>query len=363
MANGDDLGFVATPKTDDLGFVPAKKAPVPQATMGPAPQRSLLQRAGDWWVRKPGTYEGVLGKESPSPRERAQSVVQGAGVASTPALVASGLEAPVATLLGLGGGTAGGYAGSKAGSYLGEKVGAPELGEDVGGILGGAAGGYAGYKAGPVVNNRLASALRYPATPAQAVLGKPGTVKNVLPPIMQKWTVPEGLIPKGEIGNPTYPMGEPSSLDEILSRRVQMAEKVKSMRPRPPLVTPPSPPNPFQGMTPSRGPLGNAPLPEPLKGSPNLFPPNVEVVPKFTPPEQPKPSRIIQPGSEASKPLHVEGSYWSFREPQLRQAVLGGDRDAAVVYRQRFGELPPGAGYLTDVGQGPLRGLYRSAKP
>lgn len=123
-------------------------------------------------------------------------------------------------------------------------------------------------------------------------------------------------------------------------------------------------PSPFEGMTSSANPPATQ-LPPPsartsvLGASPAQ--PTIEMVKKFTTPETPK-SRIIQPGSEAAAPPHVEGSYWSFGEQALRKAVMGGDRDAAIVYKQRFGELPPGARYLTDVAQGPTRGLYRSEK-
>jgi len=54
-------------------------------------------------------------------------------------------------------------------------------------------------------NNAIASRLRYPATARQSQIGRPGTVKNVLPAFLQKWSIPEGLIPKGTPGSPTNP--------------------------------------------------------------------------------------------------------------------------------------------------------------
>jgi len=120
-------------------------------------------------------------------------------------------------------------------------------------------------------------------------------------------------------------------------------------------------PSPFAGMTSSASPGGaNLQLPAPVpQGSPSLFQQSkAQFVSKLSAPEA-EPSRIISP-EEAAKPLRVEGSYWSFKESALRTAVLGGDREAAIVYKQRFGQLPSGAGYLTDIGQGPTRGLYRS---
>lgn len=88
--------------------------------------------------------------------------------------------------------------------------------------------------------------------------------------------------------------------------------------------------------------------------------PPISFVSKFEKPAAVPVGRIIQPGTPAAEPLHVEGSYWSFKEPALRRAVLSGDRDAAFVYKERFGDLPPNARYLTDVGDRPNRGLYRS---
>ena len=92
-------------------------------------------------------------------------------------------------------------------------------------------------------------------------------------------------------------------------------------------------------------------------GAPSL-PKDVKIVSAFKTEESPKP-RIIQPGTPEAKPPAVQGSYWSFDKGALRNAVLMGDRDATIVYKQRFGELPQGAKYLTDVGQAPTRGLYR----
>lgn len=72
-----------------------------------------------------------------------------------------------------------------------------------------------------------------------------------------------------------------------------------------------------------------------------------------------KSSVIVDPFSPTPK---VKGSYWSFSQDALRKTVLSGDRDAAIVYKERFGDLPTGARYLTDVGANPNRGLYRSSK-
>jgi hypothetical protein len=180
----------------------AKKAP-PQATIGPD-TRGILQRANDWYLRKP-TYEGTLGSPGRSPRDIAGDVGKVAAGASLP-LIGGGLAmAPAATLLGLGGGAAGGYAGSKGGEYLGEKVGAPELGSDIGGLTGSVFGGMAGARGARPLGNKAAELLRNPATSAQSQLGRPGTVKDILPPQLQRWTVPPWMVPKGELGTPTNP--------------------------------------------------------------------------------------------------------------------------------------------------------------
>jgi hypothetical protein len=86
--------------------------------------------------------------------------------------------------------------------------------------------------------------------------------------------------------------------------------------------------------------------------------PNVKIVSAFKTEETP-PSRIIQPGTPEAKPPAVQGSYWSFDRQSLANAAVM-DRDAAIVYKQRFGELPSGFKFLTDLSEGPTRGgLYR----
>jgi len=65
--------------------------------------------------------------------------------------------------------------------------------------------GDAAAQAGRSVNNAAAKVLRYPATARQAQMGKPGTIKNFLPPQLQKWAIPDFLVPKGELGSVTRP--------------------------------------------------------------------------------------------------------------------------------------------------------------
>src|SRR5712691_7551579 len=117
------------------------------------------------------------------------------------------VTAPAATAFGLGGGLLGGATGRYLGKEIGEPLGAPELGEDILGTGGALLGGYAGGRAARPILNKTASLLRNPATPSQAQMGLPGTVKDIMPPQLQRWTLPPWLIPKGEIGTPTNPGG------------------------------------------------------------------------------------------------------------------------------------------------------------
>ena len=175
--------------------------------MGPPQKRSIGQRLEDWYTTKPMTYAGTLDRPSQSPRQNTQDVMKAATQASLPFLGYGLATAPLATGLGLAGGVGGSVLGSQAGGYLGGKLDAPSLGSDIGGATGGFTGGAIGSSVGapPEAGNWLASLLRNPATARQSQLGRAGTVKSILPAFLQKWTVPEGLIPKGELGTPTNP--------------------------------------------------------------------------------------------------------------------------------------------------------------
>jgi len=106
-------------------------------------------------------------------------------------------------------------AGRKVGPYLG-------LSPDQSNVLGdvtGLAGGLLSNRAGTALQDAIGEALekqpgdanffarllRNPATARQSQLGKPGTVKPILPSFLQKWTIPDWAIPKGEIGTNTNP--------------------------------------------------------------------------------------------------------------------------------------------------------------
>lgn len=70
-------------------------------------------------------------------------------------------------------------------------------------------------------------------------------------------------------------------------------------------------------------------------------------------------SVIVSPDSA---PAPIKGSFWSYSQSALKDAVMAGDREAAVIYRMRFNELPPGAKYLNDVSESIIKGLYKSSK-
>ena len=256
---------------------------------------------------------------------------------------------------------------------LGTAIGVParqmeeqaEIGS-VPGILGAAAPITAATVAGPSlfrkvgpavdtvgdVNNVLAEKMRYPATARQSQLGRPGTIKPVLPSVLQRYTVPDWMIPTGDVGTPTNP-GPFSEVPAKLPARLRGDPFNPTPKTTEPLQGRPSL---FPAATSSAKPVGTAELPK-TGGAPSLKP-DVKIVSAFKTDETPT-SRIIQPGTPEAKPQAVQGSYWSFDKGSLRNAVLLGDRDAAIIYKQRFGELPAGAGYLTDVAQAPTSGLYR----
>lgn len=173
MANGDDLGFVPAAKPgDDLGFVPARKPA--QA----APPPGFLQRIGQglekWWttptedLESPRAFPPQERRPPPtytSPSQRTRDTAASVAAMGAPLLRVGLAEAPLATGLGLAGGTVGGVAGGAAGRYLGGKIGAPTLGEDVGGLTGSFFGGMAGGGMGsPGARRALARTVIDPAT-------------------------------------------------------------------------------------------------------------------------------------------------------------------------------------------------------
>jgi len=176
------------------------------------------KQLNDWWKTPSPDIRGgkwtppgeTRPESSSTPQQRLKNASLSAGIMASP-FIGTGLAlAPAATLMGLGGGVAGGVAGGYAGRNIGEKVGAPDIGEDIGGLLGSGFGGYVGSALAPSPNT-IAGLMRRPATSAQslangpAAQGNPGTVKNILPSMLQKYTIPDWIVPKGEIGTPTNP--------------------------------------------------------------------------------------------------------------------------------------------------------------
>lgn len=170
----------------------------PTATIGPD-QRGFFQKLNDWYTNRP-VYEGTLDEAGRSIQDKVHAVGQGLAVASAPALVASGIAAPAATIAGLGGGVLGAAVGGYAGKKAGEAVGAPELGSDIGSAAGGLLGGAAGTKAAgalegvanaaakkivaPLVKKPLGATLedlKFGRDPAQAIVdeGLVGTKESM----------------------------------------------------------------------------------------------------------------------------------------------------------------------------------------
>jgi hypothetical protein len=158
------------------GLSPAQQATrtsLESSSIGPSPQPGILQRVENWWTQPSSEYEGVLGKPGRSPRQIVGRLGQGIAAASTPALVASGIEAPLATAGGLAGSLGLSYAGQKGGAYLGGKVGAPTLGGDVGGTLGAIFGGGVGAKLPAIGRSVHNIAMEEPDVAAQRALAPP----------------------------------------------------------------------------------------------------------------------------------------------------------------------------------------------
>src|SRR5215472_11525176 len=376
MANGDQFGN-AVPLAQDSSFGQPQE-------LATAKKPGLFQRAEKWWTTRPNsetvtrptgdpTMMGVPMTASPgsfageptSPQEKLHAIEKAAAITSAP-LVPLGLAtAPGATLLGVGGSLLGGAGGSMGGRYLGEKVGAPELGSDVGGMAGSLLGGYAGSKVPGAARNTLVDATGRPKPLARLTLGsdRARALGELVDPdlaasrsalqarfdaLRAGQTAPGPWRPGIKPTVPEAPLGSPENPGWYAKLPTRMpTPNADPLQGRPSL---------FQGMSSSANPPAGAELPK-TGGAPSLKP-DVEIVSKFKTQETPT-SRIIQPGSAEAKPPAVQGSYWSFDKGSLKNAVLLGDRDAAIVYKQRFGDLPPGAKYLTDVGQGPTRGLYR----
>jgi hypothetical protein len=362
----DELEKYAAKPDDELEKYAAKPVAAPTTPHGP------LQGLEHWYTAPtqteiPSNVPGVTQEPEGVTNSPQQTVHRGAAIGSVigaPALVGSAIAAPLATGLGLAGSAVGGYGGSKLGGYLGEKVGAPELGGDVGGLTGSFFGGMAGASSPKPLRSIGRSILLDPVT------GKP----TLSPSTIAERVLREPPAPFEEKGAPLptasefyekrgadlMKRAEPKQVDPLV-QAVREGRAAKIPTRIPVAEEPPAPrTSPFGEATSSATPQGNAQLP--AIGSQVGTTPPVSFVSKLERPAVEPVGRIIRPGTPEAEPPHVEGSYWSFQEAALRKAVMSGDRDAAIVYKQRFGQLPEGASFLTDVGAKPNRGLYRSER-
>lgn len=297
--------------------------------------------------------------------------IKGAGVTAIPltasAAPIAAASAPVPFFLSALMGTGGGIAAQKGAQFLGATPDQADLAGDVGAI----AGGYGGYKLGNSdANNFLASKMRYPATARQSQIGRPGTIKPVLPSFLQKYTIPDWAIPTGDVGTPTNPgwFGEiptripntpepPAPVDPVAAAVKNRTASWIPTRIKPP-ATPEPPQSPFQGMT-STSPQSVSSLPPasiPPEGAAPAQP-NVQFVPKFTPQK----NMIQAPDSPA--PL-VRTTFQSYP----RQTLVGMIQSPDTPYPTRLAALAelrrnpagidvdsiPGVKYLAEPGAGRL---------
>ncbi len=96
----------------------------------------------------------------------------------------------------------------------------------------------------------VASKMREPATARQSFLGRPGNVKNILPPSMQRWSVPPSLVPKGEIGTPTNPGWFSEIKERMPSMGTDAAKAEAASRGGETIRVIPEPRAPFEGEKP-----------------------------------------------------------------------------------------------------------------
>lgn len=153
---------------------------------------------------------GYVGPEVPKGMEDAANVAE-----KLPQVAGAAAAVPFAGAFPLK--AAGGVVGAAGASALGKilfRNASPEaqaMASDVGGMAGGTAGTVVAPddlpelpKASELLN-RIASVVRDPATARQSQIGKPGNVRPVLPSFLQKYTVPDWIFPKGDVGTPTNP--------------------------------------------------------------------------------------------------------------------------------------------------------------
>src|SRR5215469_5733997 len=135
LPDGRIVAFPDSMSDDDIGNVLKQQ-------LGPSKSPTLAERAEKWYttptqMEVPGNVPGVEQAPEGVTSSPQQTLRRGAAISSAmgaPAAVVGLATAPVATIAGLGGATLGGAAGTIGGKAIGEQVGAPELGQDVGGL-------------------------------------------------------------------------------------------------------------------------------------------------------------------------------------------------------------------------------------
>ncbi len=258
--------------------------------------------------------------------KRMESVV---GAASSMAPV---MSTPMGVIKGAAGALAGGLAGTE-GARLLHLPGWAQAGA---GIAGGVVGGGIG-----------------------AGIGEGGAARPIVRGMLSR-------VAGKEAGLRTFPLTDAEMAAQQVKTAMPMGERIAGLKSWAPKPVPEPPMDPLAGGTPTnRISTGGATLPSPSLSNTTSTGPNIGPLPQ-PPPAQSLSSNLGGSGSKIvdqfSKPAPVEGSYWSYNKADLEKAVMHGDRDAATVYRNRFHDLPPEAGLLTDVGSQPVRGQYRSKK-
>lgn len=255
-------------------------------------------------------------------------------------LAGGGIAAPAATLGSVVGGVAGEQGLKSAASALGASPAKAEMWGTTGGIIGGLAGAEspaAVSKVGRMIGGKVympdgalspwAEALTHPTKMPETVL------RSIIP---EKPSFPGASLPSAEefYAQKGADLTKRGVQQAALDRQAATATKAAAKNALPP--------DPFSGMTSTKAPIGNAPLPEAA-----LTPQQpIQMVNKFTPPEQ---GKIVLPGS---KPPNVKVTYQSYPREKLYQMAKMGDLNAGLeLLRNPKGfELPPNFKYLIEEG-------------
>lgn len=228
---------------------------------------------------------------------------------------------------------------------------APLMGED---IVAAGRGAFSGAGASNFSNN-AASALRYPATARQSQLGRPGTVKPFLPAQLQRYTIPDWAIPKGEVGTPTNPgpfMDIPAKMPKPIAPAEIPAElgspenpgwmsKIPNRMPKP-AEAPPD----WQAPTHTEIPLGSPEYPGPFSKIPNRLPSSMRGDPFSPQAAAETPPRVVPYSSGEPRFTGNEGRAATWTNEAVMRLASQGNREAISQAVRRGLELPPGARYV-----------------